>query len=45
MYVWIVFEYCDYGNQVVGVYKEEEAANKAHAESPICCFIEKHKVR
>ena len=32
MSVWIVFEYADYGNKIIGVYKNKEKAKKEYFE-------------
>ena len=40
MEVWIVFEYADYGNKIVGIYREEEKAKEKHKESPTWRYIE-----
>lgn len=44
MAVWIVFEYADYGNKVIGIYREENKAKAKHRESPTWRYIEKYKV-
>lgn len=44
MNVWIVFEYTDHGNKIIGVYKEKEQAEKAHKESPAWRYIEGYEV-
>ena len=44
MSVWIVFEYAEYGNKVVGIYQEEERAKQAHQESPAWRYVEEYEV-
>ena len=44
MSVWIVFEYGEYVNKVVGVYLTEERAKEAHKESPTWRYIEEYDV-
>lgn len=45
MNIWIVFEYAEHGNKVVGIYKEEERAKKTHQESPAWRYIEEYEVK
>lgn len=44
MSVWIVFEYDDNGNKVVGVYRERENALEEHKKFPAWRFIEEYEV-
>lgn len=44
MNVWIVFEYADYGNKVIGVYKTEEMAIEEHKKLPTWRYIEEYEV-
>ena len=44
MNVWIVFEYTEYGNKVIGIYKEEEMAKEKHKESPAWRYIEEYEI-
>lgn len=44
MSVWIVFEYGEHVNKVIGVYKTEEQASEVHAESPCWRYIEEYEV-
>ena len=44
MSVWIVFEYAESTNKIVGVYKEEEKAKEKHKESPVWRYIEEYEV-
>lgn len=44
MSVWIVFEYGEYVNKVIGVYKTEERAKEVHRESPTWRYIEEYEV-
>ena len=44
MSVWIVFEYMEYGNKVIGVYKEEAMAIEKHKKSPTWRYIEEYEV-
>ena len=44
MEVWIVFEYAEYGNKIVGIYNEKEKANEKHKESPTFRYIEVYEV-
>ena len=44
MEIYIVFEYEEHTNKIVGCYKNEEDANKKHAESPTYRYIEKQKL-
>lgn len=45
MTVWIVFEYADFTNEIIGVYKEKEQAEKVHKEFPKWRYIEEHEVQ
>lgn len=44
MSVWIVFEYGEYANKVVGVYNTEKKAKEVHAKSPTWRYIEEYEV-
>lgn len=44
MEVWIVFEYAEHGNKVVGIYNKEEKAKEKHKESPAWRYIEVYEV-
>ena len=44
MNVWIVFEYVEHGNKVIGIYKEKEKAEEKHKESPTWRYIEEYEV-
>ena len=44
MSVWVVFEYADYGNKIVGIYREKEKAKEKHKESPSWRYIEEYTV-
>ena len=44
MNVWIVFEYAEYGNKIIGIYKEEEKAKEKHKESPAWRCIEEYEI-
>lgn len=44
MSVWIVFEYAEYGNKVIGVYREREMAQAEHSKSPAWRYIEEYEV-
>lgn len=44
MSVWIVFEYADYGNKVIGVYKKEAMAIEEHKKFPTWRYIEEYEV-
>ena len=44
MEVWIVFEYAEYGNKIVGIYNEKEKAEEKHKESPTFRYIEAYDV-
>lgn len=45
MTVWIVFEYGDFINKIIGVYKEKEQAKKMHKELPTYRYIEEYEVQ
>lgn len=45
MKVWIVFEYADFINEIIGVYKEYDQAKKVHKESPTWRYIEEYEVK
>ena len=44
MDIWIVFEYVEHGNKVVGIYNEEEKAKEKHKESPTWRYIEVYEI-
>lgn len=44
MEIYIVFEYAEHTNKIVGCYRNEEDANKKHEESPTYRYIEKQKL-
>ena len=44
MEIYIVFEYAEHTNKIVGCYKKEEDAKKKHEESPTWRYIEKQKL-
>ena len=44
MEIYIVFEYAEHTNKIVGCYKNEEDANRKHDESPTWRYIEKQKL-
>ena len=44
MEIYIVFEYAEYTNKIVGCYKNEEDAKRKHDESPTWRYIEKQKL-
>ena len=44
MKVWIVFEYSDYYNEVVGVYQTYEKAKEEHSKSPTWRYIGEYEV-
>ena len=44
MNVYIVFEYDDYGNKVIGVYQEESRAKEEHRKFPAWRYIETYEV-
>lgn len=44
MSVWIVFEYAEYGNKVIGVYFNENDAKEKHSEEPCWRYIEEYEV-
>ena len=44
MSVWIVFEYTEYGNRVIGVYNDETKAKEKHGESPTWRYIQEYEV-
>ena len=44
MNVCVVFEYADYGNKVIGVYKTEEMAIEEHKKFPTWRYIEEYEV-
>jgi hypothetical protein len=44
MEIYIVFEYAEHTNKIVGCYKNEEDANKNHKEAPMWRFIEKQQL-
>ena len=43
--IYIVFEYADYGNKIVGAFKNRKDAEDAHAEDPTPRYIEEVNVR
>lgn len=44
MEVYIVFEYAEHTNKIVGCYKNEKDAKKKHNESPTWRYIEKQEL-
>lgn len=44
MNVWIVFEYCDPTNKIIGIYRNKNDAIKKHRESPTYRYIEEYTV-
>lgn len=42
--VYIVFEYAEPTNKIIGIYKNKKYAKKAHMESPSWRYIEEHIV-
>ena len=44
MEIYIVFEYAEHTNKIVGCYKNEEDAKRKHDESPAWRYIEKQKL-
>ena len=44
MEIYIVFEYAEHTNKIVGCYKNEEDAKRKHDESPTWRYIEKQKL-
>lgn len=44
MEIYIVFEYAEYGNKIIGCYRNEEDAKKKHLESPTWRYIETQKL-
>ena len=44
MSIWIVFEYADYGDNIVGVYKNEAMAKEKHKENPTPRYIKEYEV-
>ena len=45
MEIYIVFEYAEHTNKIIGSYKKnEEDANRKHDESPTCRYIERQKL-
>lgn len=44
MKVWIVFEYAEPTNKIIGIFKNEEDAIKAHREDPTPRYIELYEV-
>ena len=45
MEIYIVFEYAEHTNKIVGCYKNEEDANRKHDESPTWRYVEKQKLK
>lgn len=43
--VWIVFEYADPTNKLIGIFEDEVDAIACHAEDPTPRFIEKYEVQ
>lgn len=44
MEIYIVFEYAEYTNKIVGCYKNKKDAEKKHSESPTWRYIETQKL-
>lgn len=44
MEIYIVFEYAEHTNKIVGCYRNEEDAKRRHEESPTWRYIEKQKL-
>ena len=44
MVIYIVFEYAEPTNKIIGVYKDMEKAKKLHRQSPTWRYIEEHIV-
>ena len=44
MEIYIVFEYAEHTNKIVGCYKNEEDAKRKHDESHAWRYIEKQKL-
>lgn len=44
MEIYIVFEYAEYTNKIIGCYKNEEDAIKKHAEASTLRYIEIQKL-
>lgn len=44
MDIYIVFEYAEYTNKIVGCYKNEEDAKIKHAECPQWRYIEMYEL-
>ena len=42
--IYIVFEYADHTNKIVGCYKKEKDAKKKHEEAPMWRYVEKQIV-
>ena len=42
--VYIIFEYAEPTNKIIGIYKNKKYAKKAHMESPSWIYIEEHIV-
>jgi len=42
--VYVVCEYVEHGNEIIGIYETEEKANKVHQEQPTFRYVEKHYV-
>ena len=44
MEVWIVFEYDEYGNKIIGVYHDVKKARGRQKVAPTWRYIEKYEV-
>ena len=42
MTIYIVFEYVESTNKIIGVYRDMEQAKKVHMQSPTWRYIEEH---
>lgn len=44
-YVCIVFEYAEYTNKIIGVFKSDDDALKCHAENKTHRYIQREQIK